>query len=79
LTVLPPVVNCLWGAGAAASVLCFAVLLGLDVHCLMMSSLPHLTRPWWSRGLEYVGDDYYKRQRLGLQQQHPATNINGRA
>lgn len=29
-------------------------------------SMPRLTEPWWSRGLEYVGDDYYKRQRLGL-------------
>ncbi|WIA16916.1 hypothetical protein OEZ85_013842 [Tetradesmus obliquus] len=43
-----------------------------EFNGLMMGSLPHLTEPWWSRGLEYVGDDYYKRQRLGLQRQHPA-------
>uniref|UniRef100_A0A383WC39 Uncharacterized protein n=1 Tax=Tetradesmus obliquus TaxID=3088 RepID=A0A383WC39_TETOB len=48
--------------------------------------LPHLMEPWWSRGLEYVGDDYYKWQRLGLQRQHPAAadgvaaadSVNGR-
>uniref|UniRef100_A0A383WEQ3 Uncharacterized protein n=1 Tax=Tetradesmus obliquus TaxID=3088 RepID=A0A383WEQ3_TETOB len=37
-----------------------------EFNGLMMGSLPHLTEPWWSRGLEFVGDDYYKRQRLGL-------------
>ncbi|KAF6264806.1 hypothetical protein COO60DRAFT_1482685 [Scenedesmus sp. NREL 46B-D3] len=48
-----------------------------EFNGLMMGSLARLTEPWWSRGLEYVGDDYYKRQRLG--QQRPAAGLDGRA
>jgi hypothetical protein len=51
-----------------------------EFNGLMMGSLPHLTEPWWSRGLEFVGDDYYKRQRLGLQQRPAAAAaVNDRA
>jgi hypothetical protein len=48
------------------------------LYGLMMGSLPHLTEHW-AGGLQVVGNDYYKRQRLGLQQQPAAAAVNGRA
>jgi hypothetical protein len=54
----------------------------------MMGTVPHLFEPWWSRGLEFVGDDYYKRQRLGVRPDRTpavaeavtaAGSVNGRA
>lgn len=34
-----------------------------EFNGLMMGSLPHLTLPLWSWTLEFVGDDFYKRER----------------
>eukprot|EP00882_Tetradesmus_deserticola_P001620 GHRQ01001746.1.p1 GENE.GHRQ01001746.1~~GHRQ01001746.1.p1 ORF type:complete len:234 (+),score=98.83 GHRQ01001746.1:159-860(+) len=48
-----------------------------EFNGIMMGSLPHLTEPLWSLGLEFVGDDYYKRRRLA--QQRPAGSQNGAA
>jgi hypothetical protein len=33
-----------------------------NVNGLFLGGLPHLTEPIWSRAMEFVGDDFYKRK-----------------